>query len=148
MWFHHLEFVSNRNRSALVRDLLSYNSQFAGQLYEDKSLALHARDLILFPTDLQTVNYYSKITATADLILNSFLQFDLGPKKGMQHIPDNIMITSLCNVYPLTPHFYIVNLGFTGVYIFFLFLLLNIDRGYSLEPPQLGGSNVYPQPMF
>ena len=27
------------------------------------------------------------------------------------------MITSPCNVYPLTPHFYIVKLGFTGVYI-------------------------------
>ena len=47
-----------------------------------------------------------------------------------------IMITSPCKVYPLTPHFYIVKLGFTGVYIFFLYLLQNIDRGYSLEPPQ------------
>ena len=34
-----------------------------------------------------------------------------------------IMITGLCIVYPLTPHFYIIKLGFTGVYIFFLFLL-------------------------
>ena len=50
---------SNRNRSALVRDLLSYNSQFVGQLYEDKSLALRSRDLIFFTTDLQTVNYYT-----------------------------------------------------------------------------------------
>ena len=44
--------------------------------------------------------------------------------------------TRPCNVHPLTPHFYIVKLGFTGVYIFFLFLLQNIDCGYSLEPPQ------------
>ena len=29
-----------------------------------------------------------------------------------------------------------VKLGFTGVYIFFLFLLQNIDCGYSLEPPR------------
>ena len=43
--------------------------------------------------------------------------------------------TSPCNEHPLTPHFYIVKLGFTGVYIFFLFLLQNIDCGYSLEPP-------------
>ena len=43
--------------------------------------------------------------------------------------------TSPCNEDPLTPHFYIVKLGFTGVYIFFLFLLQNIDCGYSLEPP-------------
>ena len=48
----------NRNRSALVSDLLSYNSLFDGQLCEDKSLALHACDLI-FTSDLQTVNYYS-----------------------------------------------------------------------------------------
>ena len=41
---------SNRNRSALhvVRELLYNNSLFVGQLYEDKSLALRARDLIFF----------------------------------------------------------------------------------------------------
>ena len=31
--------------------------------------------------------------------------------------------TCLCNVDPLEPHFYIIKLGFTGVYIIFLFLL-------------------------
>ena len=31
--------------------------------------------------------------------------------------------------------------------IFFLFLLQNIDCGYSLEPPRRG-SNEYPQSMF
>ena len=51
----------NRNRSTQVRELLSNNSQFVGQLYKDKSLALRARDLIFFTTDLQTVNYYSTI---------------------------------------------------------------------------------------
>ena len=35
----------------------------------------------------------------------------------------------------LKPHFYIVKLGYAGVYLFFLFLLQNIDCGYSLEPP-------------
>ena len=35
-----------------------------------------------------------------------------------------IMQTSPCNEYPLTPHFYIVKLGFTGVYIFFLIFAL------------------------
>ena len=49
---------SNRNRSAIVRELLSNNSLYVGQLYDDKSLALRARDLIFFTTDLQTVNYY------------------------------------------------------------------------------------------
>ena len=51
---------SNRNRSALVHELFSNNSQFVDQLYKDKSLTLCARDLI-FTTDLQTVNYYSTI---------------------------------------------------------------------------------------
>ena len=36
--------------------------------------------------------------------------------------------TSPCNEHSLTPHFYIVKPGFTGVY-FFLFLLQNIDCG-------------------
>ena len=51
-----LSFIvcSNRNRSALVPVLLSYNSLFFGQLYEDKSLVLGARDLIFFKNDLQT----------------------------------------------------------------------------------------------
>ena len=35
-----------------------------------------------------------------------------------------IMQTSPYNEYPLTPHFYIVKLGFTGVYIFFLIFAL------------------------
>ena len=56
--------------------------------------------------------------------------------------------TCLYNFDPLKPHFYIVKLGFTGVYIFFLFLIKNIDYGYSLEPPRRTGSNVYPQSMF
>ena len=51
--------------------------------------------------------------------------------------------TCLYNFDPLKPHFYIVKLGFTGVCIIFLFLLKNIDCGYSLEPPRRGGSNEY-----
>ena len=60
----------------------------------------------------------------------------------------SITKTCPCNIYPLEPHFYIEKLGFKGVYLFFLFLLQNIDCGYSLEPPRRGGSNVYPQSMF
>ena len=41
---------------------LDYNLLFVGQLCEDKSLMLHAHDLIFFTlTDLQTANYYSTI---------------------------------------------------------------------------------------
>ena len=56
--------------------------------------------------------------------------------------------TCLYNVDPLQPHFYIAKLGFTGVYINFLISAQNIDCGYSLEPPNRGGSNEYPQSMF
>ena len=59
----------NRNRSVPVHELLSNNSLFVGQLYEDKSLALHSRDLIFFTTDLQTVNFTQLFTAGADLFL-------------------------------------------------------------------------------
>ena len=30
----------------------------------------------------------------------------------------------------------------------FLIFAQNIDRGYTLEPPQRGGSNEYPRSMF
>ena len=56
--------------------------------------------------------------------------------------------TYLYNFDPLKPHFYIVKLGFTGVYIIFLISAQNIDFGCSLEPPRRGGSNEYPQSMF
>ena len=60
------------------------------------------------------------------------------------------LITKTClyNFDPLKPHFYIVKLGFTGVYIIFLILLKNIDCGYLLEPHRRGGSNEYSQSMF
>ena len=67
-----LSFIvsSNRRRSALVRELLCNNSLTVGQLYEDKLLALRARDLIFFTTDLQTVIITQQFTARADLFLN------------------------------------------------------------------------------
>ena len=58
------------------------------------------------------------------------------------------MKTRLHNIDPLKPHFYIVKLGFTGVYIIFHILLKNIDCGYSLDSPRRGGSNQYSQSMF
>ena len=60
----------------------------------------------------------------------------------------SITKTYLYNFDPLKPHFHIVKLGFTGVYIIFLISAQNIDYGYSLEPPRRGGSNEYPQSMF
>ena len=61
-----------------------------------------------------------------------------------------VIITKTClyKFDPLKPQFYIVKLGFTGVYIIFLISAQNIDCGYSLEPPRRGSSNEYPQSMF
>ena len=56
--------------------------------------------------------------------------------------------TYLYNFDPFKPHFNVVKLGLQGYTLFFLFLLKNIDCGYSLEPPRWGGSNEYPQSMF
>ena len=60
----------------------------------------------------------------------------------------NITKTCLYNFDPLKPHFYVVKLGFTGVYITSLILLKNIDCGYPLELPHQGSSNEYPRSMF
>ena len=61
-----------------------------------------------------------------------------------------VAITKTClyNYDPLKPHFYIVKLGFTGIYIIFLISAQNLDCGYSLEPSGRVGSNEYPQSMF
>ena len=67
----------------------------------------------------------------------------LGKKKN-----NNNMKTCLYNFDPFKPHFYVVKLWFTGYTLFFLFLLKNVDCGYSLEPPSRDGSNGYPQSMF
>ena len=47
----------------------------------------------------------------------------------------NIAKTCLYNFDLLKPHFYIVKLGFTVIYIFFL-IFAQIGCGYSLEPPR------------
>ena len=49
----------------------------------------------------------------------------------------------MCNEHP-----HIIKLVYAGVYLFFLFLLQNIDCGYSLDLHSRGGSNEYQQSMF
>ena len=44
---------------------------------------------------------------------------------------------------PLTPLLYSKTGVYRSIHFFFLFLLKNIDCGYSLEPPLRGGSNEY-----
>ena len=64
------------------------------------------------------------------------------------HKANTITKTCLYNFDPLKPHFYIVKLWFTGVYIIFLISAKIIDCWCSLEPPRGGGSNEYSQSMF
>ena len=40
-------------------------------------------------------------------------------------------LTFPCSEYPLKAHFYILKEGFAGIYLFFLFLIRNIDSGFS-----------------
>ena len=68
-------------------------------------------------------------------------------KKRIIH-KTTIRKTHLYNFDPLKPHFYIVKLGFTGVYIIFVISAQKYRLWYSLEPPPWGGSNEYPQSMF
>ena len=70
---------------------------------------------------------------------------DRSPLRGIS-MAYPVTNTRLCNFDPLKPHFYIVKLGFTGVYITFFFA--KRDCGYSLEPPCRGGSKEYLLSMF
>ena len=56
----------------------------------------------------------------------------------------SITKTYLYNFDPLKPHFYIVKLGFTGVYI----ILLISARKHRLWVLDRGSSNEYPQSVF
>ena len=68
-----------------------------------------------------------------------------GGTRGTHYI---ITETYLYKFDPLkTPLLYSKTGVYRGIH-FFLFLLKNIDCGYSLEPPQRGGSEEYPQSMF
>ena len=60
---------------------------------------------------------------------------DFSPDKD--HLLFCIMLTHPCNLGPLTPHFYKVKLGFTGVYYFSNISLKHrfFLCVYSLEPP-------------
>ena len=97
------------------------------------------------PTNLRnstlTVN---KCTGAKQIPSVKMSEYNDGCQNGSQTLNEKkktattkqYIITHPCiNSYPFAPHFYIVKLGFTGVYIIFLFLLKNIDSGYSLELP-------------
>ena len=62
----------------------------------------------------------------------SFIKY----KCDLSKYKENTTKTYLYNFDPLKPHFYIIKLGFTGVYVIFLISAQNIDCGYSLELPR------------
>ena len=93
----------------------------------------------------QHVNPFSLIRTFS---IHFFESLSLRSKCFLLEHARNIMKTCLYNFDPLKAHFYIVKLGFTGVYISFLISAQNIDCGYSLEPPLRGGSKECPQSMF
>ena len=91
------------------------------------------------------VYYFAHPTFTASLTVSLIISFTgLNTWAFCLHITK----THLYNFDPLKPHFYIVKLGFTGVYFIFHISAENIDCGYSLELPRQGSSNEYPQSMF
>ena len=81
-------------------------------------------------------------------IYKAFIWIVFSQNVFLGHVLIVITKTCLYNFDPLKPHFYIVKVGVTGVYIIFLISVQNIDCGYSLEPPRRGGSNEYPQSIF
>ena len=106
----------------------AFKCQLFGNFTSSSGVCIHLVDFLPFPPIKRTF-----VTRFALVLTLSI------------HI---IMKTCLYNFDPLKPHFFIVKLGFTGVDSIFLFLLKNIECGYSLEPPRRGGSNEYPQSMF
>ena len=94
---------------------------------------------------MRTVSFITLANAPSDMCPNASAQSE---QNIAIHMMKLITKTRLYNFDPFKPHFYIVKLGFTGVYIIFLISAQSIDCGYSLEPPRRGGSNEYPQSMF
>ena len=71
--FSSFNVCKNRNRSALLRELMSNNSLFVGQLYEDKSHALCARDVpinseLLLDNSLLALIYFLRKTCSLEHI--------------------------------------------------------------------------------
>ena len=83
-----------------------------------------------------------------DIYTVNIVEKNLVPKSPTKPFYIVTKETPCGNVYPVITHFYIAKLGYSEVYLFFSLLLQNIDCGYSLQLPQRGGSNMYPQSMY
>ena len=85
----------------------------------------------LFWDQIKDINKLNSETQQQKFIATSVAQKSRPQSQGFKapKAPVNIKKTCLYNFDPLKPHFYIVKLVFTGVYLFFLFLLKNIVCG-------------------
>ena len=109
-------------------------------------MLFHVIILIVYNFALLVVDLFQKMTLPG---LHMFPQnSSIESFSSVKYTMYIITKTCLYNFDPLKPHFYIVKLGFTGVYIIFLISAENIDYGYLVEPPRRGRSNEYPQSMF
>ena len=63
-------------------------------------------------------------------------------------LPGNSHIEAALILTPLKPHFYIVKLGFTGVYIIFLISVQKHRLWVLVRTASVKRSNEYPQSMF
>ena len=103
------------------------------------SIYLNRRVFVIIYKGFKQTKYYKRLLLLRFVPKNNLTNLQLYEIVIMNiTVYRKVFITKtyLYNFYPLKPHFHIVKLGFTGVYIIFLFLLKNIDCGYSLEPPR------------
>ena len=86
-------------------------------------------DLVVTPEDRVS-------RVAAQLVQLSSSEMIFFSQNALDHARLKCLITKTCpcNVYPLEPHFYIAQLGYEGVYLFFLFLLQNINCGFYRVP--------------
>ena len=111
----------------------------------------HSKIFYYYYTEMSRFGFSeAKQNQNCDLLWLALLRINVIIETPVMHCCIYCIITEtcLCNFDPLKPHFYIVKLGFTVVYISFHISAQNIDCGYSLEPPRRGGSNEYPQSIF
>ena len=118
-----------KQNNNLIRFPLNFNVEHAGLIFSRRHLEIvfffsFFFQNILVKHFMQKLTFHAKIVNLHQISTSSFW------KTSRKHA--NIILT------PLNPTFT----------LFFLFLLKNIDCGYSLEPPRRGGSNEYPQSMF
>ena len=114
-------------------------------IYANKHIYTYIANFVVV-CDLFTICAFNDVVLTSIFFTNMIASMTAFSKT---YKPNNSSRKHAYIIFdPLKPDFYIVKLGFTGVYIIFLISAQKIDCGYSLEPPRRGGSNEYPQSIF